>query len=170
MNLRPPITSFQLNMKLRNVLSAFWLVLCAGWLAAFAELAHQANGVQWIAHVGNACPAALNIFMALLCLSAAVALLWEGRLAKVLIVFIVIFAALHLFETVGIYLMSQQGPEALSPILQVPFYLLSSVVPTNTMFTEQLIGFWPLFILPLSSLLLSFVECRNTNQKPRNIP
>jgi hypothetical protein len=129
-----------------------WTATGMGWLAAFFFLGSTIGGVQWIAHTGRTVPAALNLAMAALCFGAAYRLFSSGRLAKGLVIPIVVLALLHLVNILTFLLFAARVQAG----FLTPLFLLSAFIPTNTGFTAWIPGYFNLFLLPALSLLLPF--------------
>jgi hypothetical protein len=129
-----------------------WAATGLGWLAAFFFLGSTIGGVQWIAHTGRTIPAALNLVMVALCFGAAYSLFSGRRLARGLVIPIVVLALLHLVNIFTFLLFAARVQAG----FLTPLFLLSAFIPTNTGFTVWIPGYFNLFLLPALSLLLPF--------------
>jgi len=129
-----------------------WAATGLGWLAAVFFLGTGIGGVQSIVDAGRTIPAALNLAMAALCFGAAYNLFSNGRLAKPLVIPIVVLALLHLVNIFTFLLFAAR----IQFDFLAPLYLLSAFIPTNTGFTSWIPGYFNLFLLPVLSLLLPF--------------
>ncbi len=114
------------------------------------------GGVQWLSHVGMTRPAAMNLAMAFLVLVGAIWFLREKPIPKTLAVAAIVLSALHLFNAIGTYLIYDSNGRVLvtDPTLMLPFRLMGGIFPTNSIFTDKLVGNGALLALPFVSLVV----------------
>ena len=156
---------------MRRALVLSWVALSAGWIAAFFYLGGRIGGVRYLAHVGMATPAFLNLLMAVLSVAMARRLLLGlPTLRSLPLLTLYVVTALHLVNLLGLFLMMLDNGRAFAsnPLVLVPFLLLSSVASTNSVFTERVPGFAGLVVLPLGTLLVAIVSSRISDEPRRS--
>ena len=140
------------------ILSIAWLLVGAAWVSAVLFMGHMVGGIEFLVHTGQGVPAAMNVLMAAVCLLAAICLLATKKVHISIIAVGAVAVLIHLINAFAIYLIyeSNGGAFQTAPLLM----RISAAIPTNTIFTERLVGNHVFFILPVGSaalLVLSFL-------------
>jgi hypothetical protein len=141
---------------MRYLHSTLWLVIATSWASAFFYIASVIGGVKWIAHMGQGRPATMNVAMAALCLLAAAFLLARRKVPRAVLALVLVGALVHLFNGIGMYLLvSTNGHiRATMQALMYPFFLVGTLLPTNSIFMRGLVGNVQLLVLPLANTVL----------------
>ena len=145
---------------MQYLLSILWLVLAWTWISGVMFLGHTVGGVEWLVHTGRGIPAAMNVLMAAICVVAAIDLSVTKKLRRSIVISAAVVILIHLVNALGMYLIYESSGRTFrsDSWLMVPFRLLSMVLPTNTLFTEQLSGNHVFLILPIASVTLLAVS------------
>jgi hypothetical protein len=144
---------------MRFLHSAAWLLLASAWASAFFTLARLLGGVALLAPKGQVPQAAMNLAAALLCLLIALSVARAGRAPTALLLLLLPVSVVHLVNSLGLYwLANTEGSIGMTmPAVIYPFSILSSVIPTNSLFTGAAHEDWRLIVLPVVTTALTLL-------------